>query len=76
MAKGFYSVVQYCPDRFRAEAVNVGLVLLCLDPHAVRVRMTGNHERVRKTLFDRPPATEEPEAVDPRLDEPNSEERG
>ncbi|MCL4190824.1 MAG: DUF3037 domain-containing protein [Thermoguttaceae bacterium] len=48
MARGFYSVVQYCPDRFRAEAVNVGLVLLCLDPHTVRVRMTGNHERVRK----------------------------
>jgi hypothetical protein len=48
VARGFYSVVQYCPDRFRAEAVNVGLVLLCLDPHTVRVRMTGNHERVRK----------------------------
>src|SRR5215472_9475333 len=48
MARGFYSVVQYCPDRFRAEAVNVGLVLLCLDPHAVRVRMTGNHDRVRR----------------------------
>ena len=48
MARGFYSVVQYCPDRFRAEAVNVGLVLLCVDPHAVRVRMTGNHDRVRK----------------------------
>ncbi len=51
MARGFYSVVQYCPDRFRAEAVNVGLVLLCLDPHAVRVRMTANHERVRKLFL-------------------------
>lgn len=48
MARGFYSVVQYCPDRFRAEAVNVGLVLLCLDPHALRVRMTHNYDRVRK----------------------------
>ncbi len=48
MARGFYSVVQYCPDRFRAEAVNVGLVLLCLDPHTVRVKMTSNHDRVRK----------------------------
>lgn len=53
MARGFYSVVQYCPNRFRAEAVNVGLVLLCLEPHAVRVRMTGNHDRVRK-LFQVP----------------------
>ncbi len=48
MASGFCSVVQYCPDRFRAQAVNVGLVLLCVDPHAVRVKMTGNHDRVRK----------------------------
>lgn len=48
MSRGFYSVVQYCPDRFRAEAVNVGLVLLCPDPHTVRVRMTDNHKRVRK----------------------------
>jgi hypothetical protein len=48
MARAFYSVVQYCPDRFRAEAVNVGLVLLCVDPHGVRVRMTDSHNRVRK----------------------------
>jgi hypothetical protein len=48
MARAFYSVVQYCPDRFRSEAVNVGLVLLCLEPHHVRVKMTSNHDRVRK----------------------------
>ncbi|NLE36475.1 MAG: DUF3037 domain-containing protein [Pirellulaceae bacterium] len=48
MARGFYSVVQYCPDRFRAEAVNVGLVLLCVDPHAVRVKMARNHDRARR----------------------------
>jgi len=48
MAKGFYSLVQYCPNRFRAEAVNVGLVLLCVEPHAVRVRMTDRFDRVRK----------------------------
>jgi hypothetical protein len=48
VARAFYSVVQYCPDRLRAEAVNVGLVLLCVEPHEVRVRVTTNHERVRK----------------------------
>jgi hypothetical protein len=48
MARGFYSVVQYCPARSRAEAVNVGLVLLCVEPHALRVRMTSNHDRVRR----------------------------
>jgi hypothetical protein len=48
MTRGFYSIVQYCPDRFRAEAVNVGLVLLCVEPHALRVRMTTNFDRVLK----------------------------
>lgn len=48
MSRGLYSLVQYCPDRFRAEAVNVGLVLLCLEPHALRVQMITRHDRVRK----------------------------
>ena len=48
MARGFYSVVQYVPDAFRAEAVNIGLVLLRLEPHALRVRMTGNFDRARR----------------------------
>lgn len=46
--RAFYSLVQYCPDRFRAEVVNVGLVLLCLNPHEVRVKMTTKRDRVRK----------------------------
>jgi hypothetical protein len=48
MAKSFYSVIQYCPDRFRAEAVNVGLVVLRLEPHAFRVQITRKLDRVRK----------------------------
>ena len=50
MTRGFYSVIQYCPDRSRAEAVNVGLVLLQVDPHEVRVDITTNYKRVR-SLF-------------------------
>lgn len=41
-------MVQYCPDRSRGEAVNVGLVLLCADPHDLRVEMTTSHARVQK----------------------------
>lgn len=48
MARGFYSLVQYCPDRFRAEAVNVGLVLLCINPHLLRVKLTSNYDRVHR----------------------------
>lgn len=46
--RAFYSVVQYCPDRFRAEAVNVGLILICPEPQEARVRITEKFERVRK----------------------------
>ena len=48
MAKGFYSIIQYCPDRFRAEGVNVGLVLLSLEPHGMRVHITRKFQRVQK----------------------------
>ena len=53
MAKGFYSLVQYCPDRFRAEAVNVGLVLMSLEPHELRVQITERYNRASK-LFSIP----------------------
>lgn len=45
MANGHYSLIQYCPDRFRAEAVNVGLVVMCAEPLTVRVRLTSTFKR-------------------------------
>ena len=48
MSRGFYSVIQYVPDRFRAEAVNLGLVLLCPDPHALRFRLSTDFDRVKR----------------------------
>lgn len=47
--------MQYVPNRFRAEAVNVGLILLCLDPRALRVRMTDNFERAQWLFGIGPP---------------------
>lgn len=47
MARGFYSLVQYCPDRFRSETVNVGLILTCPNPQAMKVRMTRELARLR-----------------------------
>jgi len=37
--KGYYSLIQFCPDASRLEAVNVGIVILCpaLDILSVRV---------------------------------------
>ena len=48
MTRGFYSVIQYVPDRFRAEAVNLGLVLLCPDPHSLRFRLSTTFDRVER----------------------------
>lgn len=48
MARGFYSVVQYCPDRFRAETVNIGLVLYCEEPRFLRARIVDHHRRLRR----------------------------
>jgi hypothetical protein len=46
--KAFYSVVQYCPDRFRAERVNVGLVLYREEPRFLRAKIIDNHRRVKR----------------------------
>ena len=48
MARGFYSVIQYVPNRFRAESVNIGLVLMRAEPHALRVRVTDKFDRARR----------------------------
>lgn len=48
MQKAYYSIMQYCPDRFRAEAVNLGLVMLCPETHEVRVDLISDYRRARK----------------------------
>ena len=49
-SEAYYSVIQYCPDRFRAEAVNVGVVLISPRSRSIAARMTENHSRVRKVF--------------------------
>jgi len=51
MARGFYSVVQYVPDRSRAEAVNLGLVLFCQDTCVLRFRFLTDFNRVKSLFF-------------------------
>lgn len=45
---GSFSLIQYCPDRARREFANVGLVLLCPEIKDLRVRISGDHSRVRR----------------------------
>ncbi|HEY5314551.1 MAG TPA: DUF3037 domain-containing protein [Pirellulales bacterium] len=46
--EAYCSLIQYCPDRFRAEGINVGVVLFSPQPPCIRARMTAKHARVRK----------------------------
>ena len=48
--RAFYSVVQYCPDRFRAETVNVGVVLYREEPRFLRARIIDNHRRAKRVF--------------------------
>jgi len=49
--KGYYSIIQYCPDRFRAESVNVGLVLMRTYPNSVLIKTMKRCDRAYR-LFN------------------------
>ena len=46
--KGYYSLIQYCPDTARREAANVGVMLLCPEAGFLDVKMTTTNHRVRR----------------------------
>ena len=45
--KGYYSLVQFCPDRSRMESANIGVILCVPVVQYIRARMTTSHDRVR-----------------------------
>jgi hypothetical protein len=47
-SKGYYSLIQYCPDLSRLEAANVGVVLFCPERHFIRARTTNSVQRIRR----------------------------
>jgi hypothetical protein len=46
--KGYYSLIQYCPDPSRLEAANVGVLLFCPELHFVQVRFSQDNRRIDK----------------------------
>lgn len=46
--KGYFSLVQYCPDLARQEAANVGVVLFCPDLQFIRARTADTIGRIRR----------------------------
>ena len=46
--KGYFSLVQYCPDVARREAANVGVVLFCPDLRFIQAKMVKANHRIRR----------------------------
>jgi hypothetical protein len=46
--KGYYSVVQYCPDRSRLEAANIGVLLFCPELGYLCARTSRDNARIRR----------------------------
>ncbi len=46
--KGYYSLVQFCPDPSRLEAANVGVLLFCPELRFVRARLSHDNRRIDK----------------------------
>jgi hypothetical protein len=47
-AKGYYSIIQYCPDPSRLEAVNIGVALFCPELRFLRARFGHRKTRIRQ----------------------------
>ena len=46
--KGYYSIIQYCPDLSRFEAANIGVLLFCPDSGFLKSITSGNNRRIIK----------------------------
>lgn len=47
-ARGYYCLIQYCPDPSRAEAATIGVVLFCPDRHFIGAKIAASNDRVRR----------------------------
>lgn len=50
--RGYYSLVQFCPDLARLEVANIGVVLVCDERVYLGVRMSSDHSRITQ-MFGR-----------------------
>lgn len=47
-SKGYYSLIQYCPDLSRLEAANIGVLLFCPERRFIRARTAQSNDRIRR----------------------------
>lgn len=46
--KGYYCLIQYCPDLSRLEAANIGVLLFCPDRSFLKARTARDNRRIRR----------------------------
>ncbi len=46
--QGYYSLIQFCPDRSRLEAANIGVLLFCPERRFVKARVAEHNSRIRR----------------------------
>jgi hypothetical protein len=70
--RGYYSLIQFCPDASRLEAVNIGVVLLCPDAGFLAARTAAGNRRAEKLVergeFDRAALNSAKRAIEHRLE--------
>ena len=47
-SRGYYSIIQYCPDLGRCEAANVGVLLFCPERHFLKAVTSRNNRRIAR----------------------------
>lgn len=48
--RGYYSLIQFCPDSSRAEAVNLGVLLFCPEARFIGARTAEGNERATELV--------------------------
>lgn len=51
-SRGYYCIIQYCPDLGRLEAANIGVLLFCPDQGFLRAHTSGDNARIRHFFGD------------------------
>jgi len=46
--KGYYSIIQYCPDLSRGEVANIGVLLFCPEVHFIQAKVAEGNDRIRR----------------------------
>ncbi len=47
-SKGYYCLIQYCPDLSRGEGANIGVLLFCPEKEFLGARMARGNDRIRR----------------------------